>query len=252
VTTGASVPGPVALHGGGEFEPGDEPFLDALLTAAGALVADGEPILVTVVPTAAALGRPDLAAAHGVAAFERVAGRAGRPVRVEPVMVIDAASAADTTLADRLRAAHLIHFPGGDPGIIPRTLPGTSALAAIEAARSDGAVLAGASAGAMAMAPLTWTSNGVVPGLAIVPGLVVAPHADPAAWARTVAQYGDLLPPGIGLLGLAERTGVIVTADEPWLVAGEGEVRWLTRGGAEPVVGRHGDRIDGPRLGRAA
>ena len=104
----------------------------------------------------------------------------------------------------------------------------------------------------MALAPLTWTSKGVVPGLAIVPGLVVAPHADPAGWARVVAQYGALLPPGIGLLGLAERTGVIVTADGPWLVAGEGEVRWLTRGDAEPVVGRHGDRIDGPRLGHAA
>ena len=55
-----SVPGPVALHGGGEFEPGDEPFLDALLTAAAPLVGDGEPIRVAVVPTAASLGRPDL------------------------------------------------------------------------------------------------------------------------------------------------------------------------------------------------
>ena len=243
-----SVPGPVALHGGGEFEPGDQPFLDALLTAAAPLVGDGEPIRVAVVPTAASLGRPDRSAAHGVAAFERVAGRAGRPVRVEPVMVVDATSAADETLADQLRTAHVIHFPGGEPALIPRTLPGTAALAAIEAARREGAVLAGASAGAMAMAPLTWTSNGVVAGLAIVPGVVVAPHADPAAWSRIVAQYGDLLPPGIGLLGLAERTGVIVTADEPWLIVGEGEVRWFTRGATEPIVGRSGDRIDGPRL----
>ncbi len=246
------VPGPVGLHGGGEFEPGDEPFLDALLSAAGELVTEGEPIRIAVVPTAGALGRPDIAAAHGVAAFERVADRAGRPVRAESVMVLDAASAADPALADRLRAAHLIHFPGGDPALIPRILAGSAALAALAEAHAAGAVLAGASAGAMAMAPLTWTSSGVVPGLAIVPGVVIAPHADPAAWSRIVAQYGDALPPGIGLLGLAERTGVIVTADAPWLVVGEGEARWLLSGAPETIVARSGDRIDGPRLARAA
>ncbi len=250
--TAETVPGPVALHGGGEFEPGDEPFLEALLMTAARLVADGEPIRIAVVPTAAALGRPDLAAAHGVAAFERVAGRDGRPVRAEPVLVLDAASATDPALAERLRAAHVIHFPGGDPALIPRTLAGSPALAAIEAARGKGAVLAGASAGAMAMAPFTWTPTGVVRGLAIVPGLVVAPHADPAAWSRIVAQFGDALPPGIGLLGLAERTGVTVTAGESWLVVGEGEVRWLAPGATKPVVGRTGDRIDGPRLRAAA
>lgn len=248
---GVSRPGPVALHGGGEFEPGDEPFLDALLVAAARLVADGEPIRITIVPTAGAKGRPDLAAAHGVAAFERVAARAGRVVRAEPVLVLDATSAADPALVDRLRAAHLIHFPGGDPALIPLALVGSAAWAAIGAAREGGAVLAGASAGAMAMAPLTWTSNGVVPGLAVVRGLVVAPHADPASWSRVVARYGDALPPEMGLLGLAERTGITVTTDAPWLVVGEGVVHWLPPGATEPIVARSGDRIDGPRLPRS-
>jgi cyanophycinase len=246
-----SMPGPVALHGGGEFEPGDEPFLDALLEAAGRLVADGEPIRIAIVPTAGAKGRPDIAAAHGVAAFGRVAARAGRPVRAEAVLVLDAASAADPTLADRLRVAHLIHFPGGDPALIPLALVGSVAWAAIGAAREDGAVLAGASAGAMAMAPLTWTPTGVVPGLSVVRGLVVAPHADPATWSRVMARFGDALPPEMGLLGLAERTGVTVTTDAPWLVVGEGVVHWLPPGATEPIVARSGDRIDGPRLPRS-
>lgn len=243
-----TVPGPVALHGGGEFEPGDEPFLDALLEAAARLVADGEPVRIAVVPTAGARGRPDLAAANGVAAFNRAADRAGRPVSVEPVLVLDAVSAADPALVDRLRAAHLVHFPGGDPALIPLALAGSPALAAIEAARDEGTVLAGASAGAMAMAPLTWTATGVVRGLAIVPGLVVAPHADAATWSRVVARYGDDLPPDLGLLGLAERTGVTVTVDAPWLVVGEGVVHWLPPGATEPIVAKSGDRIDGPRL----
>jgi cyanophycinase len=248
----ATRPGPVALHGGGEFQAGDEPFLEALLEEAGSLVEDAEPIRIAIVPTAAARGRPDIAAANGVTAFERVARRAGRPVRAEPVLIVDAASAADPALAGRLRAAHLIHFPGGDPGLVARALAGSAAWAAIESAHRAGAVLAGASAGAMAMAPITWTPDGVVQGLGIVTGLVVAPHADHAAWARVLARYGDLLPPDLGLLGLAERTGVTITADGPWRVVGEGVVHWLAPGATEPLVARSGDRIDGPRLRRAS
>ena len=95
--------GPIALHGGGEFQPGDEPFLRRLLEVA--LASRGrarpaDPLRIAIVPTAAARGRPDLVGAHGTAAFERVAasrGVAGRldPDPVEVVEVLDAASAAD-------------------------------------------------------------------------------------------------------------------------------------------------------------
>ena len=50
--------GPVALHGGGEFLAGDEPFLAALLDAAAPAAGGDRPIRVAVVPTAAARGRP--------------------------------------------------------------------------------------------------------------------------------------------------------------------------------------------------
>ena len=53
--------GPVALHGGGEFLPGDEPVLLALLELAPR--PDGA-VRIAVVPTAAARGRPDIAAAE--------------------------------------------------------------------------------------------------------------------------------------------------------------------------------------------
>ena len=64
-------------------------------------------------------------------------------------------------------------------------------------------------------------------------------------------RYGDLLPPGLGLLGLAERTGVIDHARRA--VAGGRRGRGPTgsrRGAPEPIVARPGDRIDGPRLAR--
>ena len=238
--------GPVALHGGGEFLPGDDVFLRALLLMARR--SDGL-VRVAVVPTAAARGRPDLAAANGVEAIRRVAAAAGVGAVVEAVGVVDPASAAGPALAASLAAATLIHLPGGDPDIIPSLYPGSAAWAAIERARAAGAVLAGASAGAMALAAWTWTPRGGMNGLDVVPGIGVAPHADAGTWDEAVSRYGAGVPPELGFVGLAERTAVIVAAStgEPWRVVGEGEVRWLSAAaraaGISPVVARHGDEI---------
>lgn len=238
--------GSVALHGGGEFLPGDEAFLLAILGLAPPV--DGV-VRIGVVPTAAARGRPDLAAANGVAAFRRVAADAGIPVVVDAVPIVDAASAADPSLAERLATATLIHLPGGDPDIIPTLYPGTAAWAAMQRAQAGGAVLAGASAGAMALAAWTWTRDGGIRGLGVVPGIGVVPHADATSWDQAVARYGAAVPPDLGFIGLAERTGVIVppAAGEPWLVVGEGEARWLSpaarAAGQPPMVARSGERI---------
>jgi cyanophycinase-like exopeptidase len=240
------VNGPIALHGGGEFLPGDERFLRAILEQAPRVRGI---VRVAVVPTAAARGRPDLAAANGVAAFRRVAAAAAIAIVVEAVRVVDPASAADPALAAQLAGATLIHLPGGDPDIIPTLYPGSAAWVAIESARAGGTVLAGASAGAMALAAWTWTPNGGVPGLGLVPGVGVVPHADAASWRRAVARHGATVPPDLGFVGIAERTAVIVpgTTGEPWRVVGEGDVRWLTAAaraaGEPPVVVRDGDTI---------
>ena len=105
--------GPIGLHGGGEYLPGDERFLDALLEAAVAGVrrrdearpafeprnkdddveghavqlpgrspdaaggtVSGREIRIVIVPTAAARGRPDVAAAR--------ARRSGGDGRLQP------------------------------------------------------------------------------------------------------------------------------------------------------------------------
>jgi cyanophycinase len=240
------VSGIIALHGGGEFLPGDERFLGALLEAAatGRGTPDGErPIRIAVVPTAAAAHRPELSGAHGVSAFERVAAAAGRPVAARAVLIVDTRSAADPTLAAELAAADLVYLPGGDPGVIPRVFPGTAALEAIASARDAGAVVAGASAGAMALGPLTWTPDGVAKGLGFIPDVAVMPHADAATWASALQRYGALLPAGMGLLGLAERTGVLIHDALPWRVVGEGTVRWLAPGANEPMLATDGETI---------
>ena len=253
--------GPVALHGGGEFLAGDEPFLGALLEAARdpadtraascGRAGPDEPVRVVIVPTAAAGQEPDAAARFGVATFERVAAQGGRPVRIEVAPVVDTGSAGDPTLAARIAAADLVYLPGGDPAVIPTILPDTAAWRAILAARARGAVLAGASAGAMALAPFTWTPAGIVAGLAVVQGLVVFPHADAAMWQRQTARFPAAAATGLGILGLGERTGVISLngageRGSRWRVVGEGEIRWLPPGATEPAILVDGETLELP------
>ncbi len=266
--------GLLGLHGGGEFEPGDEPFLEAVLrhaqavagaaaesAAAGAGAAESAQaagtaaesaqaagvVRIVIVPTASARGRPDIAGALGVAALERVAGALRIEASAEVVRVQDAGSAADPELARRLAAAHLIHLPGGDPDLIAGLLPGTAVWMSIMAAVARGAVLVGASAGAMGLASWTWTPEGGARGLAVVPGppLVVMPHADGASWPRSLMRFGAGVPEGVGILGIAEHTGVLIDAlgEGPWRVVGEGEVRWSPTGAnpMRPAVYRDGD-----------
>lgn len=247
----ARVIGPVALHGGGEFLPGDEPFLDALL-AAGAARARDRSIRVVVVPTAAARGRPDLAAANGVAAFQRVGAATGRAVDAVEVRVVGTASAEDRGLAGELAQADVIHLPGGDPDLIPTIMPGTNAWAAIGEAHANGAVLAGASAGAMALASWTWTPGGGMGGLMVVRGFAVVPHAKAGTWEALVGRFVAWAPDDLGALGLAERTGVIEEPIEPdathvrWRVVGPGEAFWMAAAGGRTVTARSGERLETP------
>lgn len=262
--------GPIGLHGGGEYLAGDERFLDALLeAAAGAAARRGDDVVghalggvdgsqapavstrrlrVVIVPTAAARGRPDLAAATGRAAFERraTAGDHG-PVEVSVARIVDRWSADDPEQADRLFGADLIHLPGGDPDLIPQILARSRALEAIAAAWTSGAVLAGASAGAMALAEWTWTPEGGIHGLGFVRGLAVVPHYDDVRRTRWQQALEVVAPAGLGYLGLDERTGVIAEpnggGERTWRVAGQGAAYWFPRGATTALTGHHGDLL---------
>ena len=245
--------GPVVLHGGGEYEAGDEACVSAVLALGAARAGAGRAIRVVVVPTATARWSPERSAAHGVAAFRRVAEREGLAVEADAALIVDAESAADAVLAERLAAADIVAFPGGDPDVIVSVMPGSRAWTAVEEARVTGAVLTGASAGAMALAPWTWTPGGGVTGLGLVPGLLVVPHADAGSWDATIERFGKTAPAGLGALGLAERTAAVTldptTNPVTWQVVGEGEVRWLASRGGETAVFRPGERFETPGRG---
>jgi cyanophycinase-like exopeptidase len=258
--------GPIGLHGGGEFQRGDEPFLDAMIAAArraaearannGNGATDGhastEPteVRIVIVPTAAARGRPDRAAAMGITALNDRAHPLRVQIRIDVAPIVDSASAREAANVELLESADLIHLPGGDPDLIPMILAGTEALSAIQAARRRGAVVAGASAGGMALAEWSWTPNGGIRGLGFVAGLAVVPHYDDVRRTRWRSVLDQLAPGGIGYLGLDERTGVIAEPNGPtarnWRVAGEGAATWFARGSDDAIVARHGEVLHLP------
>ena len=163
--------GPLALVGGDELHPGNEPQ-DALLAEA---AADGPAY---VMATAAARHRPELAAAHAHEWFARF----GLDVVELPVRTKTQARSADT--AALARDGTFFYLVGGDPGIVPDVLGGSPVWQAVVEAWLGGAALAGSSAGAMALG--AWTLiRGRVPGdrerryrdaLGLVPNVAVLPH----------------------------------------------------------------------------
>ena len=240
--------GRVALHGGGEFLKGDERFLGKLLETVRGDLGRGTPdapIRVSILPVAAARSRPSAAVAVGRAAFERVAKVAGIALMITAAMVVDAASAADTAMASGVASSDLIYLPGGDPDLVGGVLAGSPAWDAIRAAFEVGAVVAGASAGAMGLANRTWTRFGFRDGLGFTDGFVVVPHFagfDRRGWEGTVEE---LRRNSLGQLGIDERTGVISSRGGvgPWVVAGDGAVHWFPAAGA-PASARDGEWLD--------
>jgi cyanophycinase len=216
------MPGPIALVGAGEFLPVMADFDADLLAATGR----ARP-RVAILPTASYPDGEDVFqrwAAMGVAHF------AGLGAEVEPVLVRDRMAAEDPVAAQALGEADLIYLSGGKPGYLLDVLRGTATGLALAAAHDRGAVLAGCSAGAMALAghafdfrarlmpwPLRWGH-----GLGFASGVSVVPHYD--AWPEPFSALIALQAPrGSVVLGIDEETAV-VGHDGAWEVHGAARV----------------------------
>lgn len=213
--------GIVALVGSGEFLPVSEP-LDRLL-----LERLGEPARVVVLPTASAPDGPEVPerwAKMGVEHFTRLGAV------VEPVMVLARADAEATALAERIAAANVVYLSGGKPGYLVDTLRDTACWRAITAVYAAGGIVAGCSAGAMALAgrlvgiPLLQPGR---PALGLVPDLAVIPHFDELP--RWLRGLGRLAARGVPVAGIEGATALIVRGAD-WSVAGRGGVTLFARG----------------------
>ncbi len=235
--------GRLVLCGSGEFTPAmaavDREILDGIGRRAPR---------VAIVPTAA--GLEDTPRAWVAMGSEHFRALGAEPVGV---MVLRRADAEDAACCDAIAGADWIYFSGGQPGHLVDTLAGSRFWDAVRARLRDGAVLAGASAGAMMLGGRTFdprgrdadglpTSMGIREGLGVLPEVIVAPHFDAIPEARW-RHWAALRRDGDRVLGIDEETA-LVEQRAGWSVRGRGRVTIVDRGGAG-VAHPSGARLDG-------
>lgn len=231
----------LVLCGSGEFTPAMDDVDRVLLAGLRPRAR------VAIVPTAAGLEEtPTMWAQMGTDHF--------RALGADPVavMVVDRAGAEDARHVAALADVDWVYFSGGNPGYLVETLTGTPFWNAVLARLRAGAILAGSSAGAMMLGETTFVPLGRGPdglptdvrarrAMALVPGVIVAPHFDilpPAIF----SLWERLVPAGHRLLGIDEDTA-LVGADSGWTVHGRGRV--LVFSGSDAAVFRSGATLDG-------
>lgn len=125
--------------------------------------------------------------------------------------------ARDRATVERAREGRFLYLTGGDPGLVVDILVDTPAWKAIVEAWRNGAVLAGASAGALTFGAWTLARRAepgnvlrnARPALGLVVGVVVVPH-----FATVGPQWVPAIRPAVTalggiLLGLDERTAAL-------------------------------------------
>jgi len=222
--------GYLLLEGGAEFGGRmSEPDLRAME------LAGGFDAPICIIPTAAA---PDnnhkRAGGNGVRWFQSLGAK-----NVFSLEVVDALSANDVKFAEQIRASKLIYMLGGFTHYLGETLKDSACWNAALEAYQNGAVIAGSSAGAMVMCEYYYdpSERRVVRGLNLVLNACVLPHHN--TFGRSWAGQLTKLLPGVSLLGIDERTGMLNEADGKWEVHGGGEVT-IYRGGSTVGFGRGG------------
>jgi cyanophycinase len=209
--------GILALVGGAEWQEGCA-FDADLLEASG-----GREVLV--LPTAAAYEHPDRAVETARAWFAGLGGT------VRPLPVLARHDAMDEATAATVRDARFVYLSGGSPLHLRSVLTETPVWDALVAAWEEGTVVAGSSAGAMALCdPMVDPRGGALTvGLGLVENLAIVPHAEADVVAhhrRTLELAGNDLV----VAAVAERTALLRDPDGSWRVSGAGDVTVLLDG----------------------
>jgi cyanophycinase len=210
------MPGLLALVGGDEFKPGNEQQ-DRLMARA---AAQGPAY---VVPTAGARQGPEQAVANATHWFAKLG------LELVELPVLKRSDATKESVAEAASRGGFFYLVGGDPGLVAQVLRGSLVWKAVFDAWRGGAVLAGSSAGAMALCSHTlvrasWPNRfnrRPAGALGVVPGTAVLPHFDTFGhkWIESAREAA----PGLTLLGVDERSAAVWT-DGVWRAVGPGAV----------------------------
>ena len=229
--------GYILLEGGAEFGGQmSEPDRRAIE------LAGGPDALISIIPTAAAPDNNDQRAGrNGVNWFKSLGA-----TDVESLPLIDKASANDPAIANQVSQSRLIYLLGGFTGYLAETLKDSASWQAMLNAYSNGAVIAGSSAGAMVLCQYFYDPgrSQIVEGLGLLPNTCVLPHHNTfgKGWAQRMTVY---LPNAV-LLGIDEQTGMLDDGDGGrkigWRVYGQGAVTLYRNG--QPTIYKAGESFD--------
>ena len=211
------MPGTLALVGGAEWRGGCD-FDRALVDANGS-----DEVLV--LPTGSAFEHP----AALVASAERWFGELG--VRVRGLPVFTRPDALDPANVAAVAQAGCIYLAGTSPMHLRSVLKDSPVWTALVEAWTDGATLAGTSAGAMVLCdPMVDPRGGALTlGLGLLTQLAVIPHHD--TWSEDKAKRTlKIAPKGMPLVGIDERSALLRAPDGAWSTAGAGSVKVFVDG----------------------
>ena len=203
--------GPLALVGGAEWREGCT-FDRDLLAASGA-----DEVLI--VPTAAAYEHPDRSVEWAERYFD------GLGAKARGLMILARPDAEDEANVAALRDARFIYLGGGSPLHLRSVLKDSPAWDALSQAWQGGAVVAGSSAGAMALCdPMVDPRGGAFTlGLGLLAQVALIPHHD--TWSPEKAKRTiTLAPAGLPVVAIDEQTALIRGTDGSWSVGGKGKV----------------------------
>jgi cyanophycinase len=210
--------GLLALVGGDEFNPGNEEQDRLMVAAAPRGVA-------YVVPTAAARQGSGQAVAHAQRWFQALG------LDLVELPVLKRTDAMNPRIVESARSGAFFYLVGGDPGIVAQVLRGSEVWRAMFAAWRGGAVLAGSSAGSMALCShtlvrATWPNRfrrRPLEALGVLAKTAVLPHYDTfgSRWIESAQEAA----PELTLLGVDERSAAVWKPEEGrWFAAGPGAI----------------------------
>lgn len=235
----------IALIGGEEFSDGFEDVHAQLMELVrSTLGINQRPVRVVYLPLNAAQDGMEAVQYWCDQAQQRLGGLG---LAVLTPMVVDTDSANDPSYAEAVAQSDWVYLGGGYPHVGMGILTGSRVEAALYRARQRGALIAGASAGAMMLCQTSWvitaemdevitkaimTSGGVegidlpplgfLKCLGLVPGVMCLPHLNqffPQRWLNN-----GMLPAGMRLIGIDEQTAIVKKDGQSWEVLGNGRV----------------------------
>jgi len=234
----------LALIGGEEFADGFEDVHAQLAERAyrSRQSRNSHPLKIVFLPTCAAHDGPETVQYWSEQAQQRL-GVLG--ARVSVLQIVGRASADNSDHAHQIAEADWVYIGGGYPHVGMQILSGTLALDALHQAHQRGALISGASAGAMLLGARSWVitpeMDRVVTALldqggnpeevdiplppfldclAYIPGVLCWPHLNKFFSVHWVDQ--GMLPQGCTMLGVDEQTALLSEDALNWQVLGRG------------------------------